>query len=104
MKPAAFAFGIFLLSASTQATEVAELAWLTGHWRHTRNGRISEETWSAPAGGMLLGTKSRRAREWLGLVRVPADWEVEGDLGLLCEPGRGDRPRRSHSSVPSRMR
>ena len=62
MKPAAFVFGIFLLSASTQAAEVAELAWLTGHWRQTRNGRLSEETWSAPAGGMLLGT-NRVVRE-----------------------------------------
>ncbi|MBL9216369.1 MAG: hypothetical protein JNG83_12905 [Opitutaceae bacterium] len=31
------------------------LAWLAGKWRFERAGRVSEEHWMAPAGGLMLG-------------------------------------------------
>jgi len=34
---------------------VAKLAWLAGSWRLERNGRVVEEQWMAPAGGVMLG-------------------------------------------------
>jgi hypothetical protein len=35
--------------------DLTELEWLSGCWRSEREGRTSEECWTAPAGDMLLG-------------------------------------------------
>ncbi|WP_429912644.1 DUF6265 family protein [Glycocaulis sp.] len=32
-----------------------DLAWLAGHWRSENNGRVSEEVWMAPEGGLMTG-------------------------------------------------
>src|SRR5260370_40348251 len=34
---------------------VAGLAWITGHWLDASSGNLSEEGWTAPAGGSRLG-------------------------------------------------
>lgn len=34
---------------------VSQLGWLTGQWRMERAGRVTEEHWMAPAGGLMLG-------------------------------------------------
>lgn len=34
---------------------IARLGWLAGHWRMERNGRVVDEQWMAPAGGVMLG-------------------------------------------------
>ncbi len=57
--------------------------WLAGCWRRERNGRVVEEQWSLPRGGMMLGT-SRTVRgdsvveyEFL-ILRMRADgWSLE---------------------------
>jgi hypothetical protein len=48
--------------ASTARTEppagkprVADLAWLAGTWRTTEGDKVTEEIWSAPAGGTMIG-------------------------------------------------
>lgn len=35
--------------------QAAQLAWMSGHWAGTRNGADSEEHWTSPAGGVLVG-------------------------------------------------
>ena len=32
-----------------------DFAWLAGHWRSENNGRVSEEVWMAPEGGLMTG-------------------------------------------------
>lgn len=32
-----------------------EFSWLAGHWRSENDGRISEEVWMAPEGGLMTG-------------------------------------------------
>lgn len=34
---------------------IADIAWLTGEWTGTGLGGVSEETWSAPAAGGMIG-------------------------------------------------
>lgn len=34
---------------------ITRLAWLAGHWRLEKAGRVVEEQWMAPAGGVMLG-------------------------------------------------
>ncbi len=41
--------------ASKKAT-IADAAWLAGNWRGTGLGGFSEETWSAPEAGIMVGT------------------------------------------------
>ncbi len=40
---------------SEKAT-IADAAWLAGSWRGTGLGGFSEETWSQPEGGVMVGT------------------------------------------------
>jgi hypothetical protein len=35
--------------------QLEKLAWLTGSWRMEKSGRLVEEQWMAPAGGVMLG-------------------------------------------------
>lgn len=47
-----------LLAAAPQAPvpdALARLAWLAGCWRRETAGRVVEEQWMAPAGGVMLG-------------------------------------------------
>jgi hypothetical protein len=37
------------------ATDLSELAWLTGHWTGTQDGMEMEESWLAPKGNTMLG-------------------------------------------------
>jgi hypothetical protein len=34
---------------------LADLAWIAGHWVDDREGRLSEEIWTEPAGDSMLG-------------------------------------------------
>ena len=40
--------------AAPRAT-VERLAWLAGSWRLEKAGRVTDEQWMAPAGGVMLG-------------------------------------------------
>jgi Domain of unknown function (DUF6265) len=45
-----------LLAAQTAPrTEVSDLAWMTGRWLASENGRWTEEVWEGPRGGTLMG-------------------------------------------------
>ncbi len=47
----------FKLSAGAPppAATIADMAWLTGHWTGEALGGVSEEIWSAPRGGSMMG-------------------------------------------------
>lgn len=54
--PVRFAFLLFLSAAIAAAAgpSIDALAWMTGHWKTTARGSVSEELWMAPGGGMML--------------------------------------------------
>jgi hypothetical protein len=41
--------------SSGPAATLADLTWLVGHWKGTGLGGVSEEIWSQPAGGVMMG-------------------------------------------------
>jgi hypothetical protein len=41
--------------ASSPAATLADITWLAGRWTGTGLGGVTEETWSAPAGGAMMG-------------------------------------------------
>ena len=46
---------MMLLTGSATAATVDDLRWMAGSWVGTKNGTRSEEHWSAPRGGILIG-------------------------------------------------
>lgn len=47
---------------ATAATALNQLAWLAGHWRMEKGGRVIDEQWMAPAAGVMLGMSRTIAR------------------------------------------
>jgi len=64
-QPAMFIIFVLLFAAGTFAAEalspvegaatLEQLAWLAGHWQGGTDGRVTEELWLPPAGGLMLG-------------------------------------------------
>jgi hypothetical protein len=56
--------------------DVASLGWMSGRWVEEKGGRWTEESWSAPRGGVMLGTgvsgKGGKADDW-EYMRIAAD-------------------------------
>ena len=75
------ALGVLLVAASPAAT-VDDLAWLAGQWVTEADGRWTEESWTTPRGGVMLGvSRSGRGdslREY-EFIRIAA-----GDGGALA--------------------
>ena len=46
----------------TTAAAINQLAWLAGHWRMEKGGRVVDEQWMAPAAGVMLGMSRTVAR------------------------------------------
>jgi len=51
------AIAVLLVAASPPPKpDLAGLAWMSGRWVEEKDGRWTEENWSAPRGGVMLGT------------------------------------------------
>lgn len=44
-----------LAASAPQGASVDDLAWMSGRWETSSDGRWTEEQWSAPRGGVMLG-------------------------------------------------
>ena len=83
-----------LLIAASPAAEpvagVADLAWLAGQWSREEGERWTEESWTPPRGGVMLGhSRSGRGdslREF-EFLRIAA--ESDGTPAYLAQPGGG---------------
>jgi hypothetical protein len=82
------------VAAIAQETKVVvpsldRLAWLAGQWRMEKAGRVVDEQWMAPAGGVMLGmsrtvTKGKMVEyEFLQIREGPG-----GELFLVAQPAR----------------
>lgn len=80
------------VAALAQETRVnvpslARLGWLAGNWRLERNGRVVDEQWMAPAGGVMLGMSRTVAKgkvvehEFIQIREGPG-----GDLYYIAHP------------------
>lgn len=85
----AMAAAAMLVAASPAAT-VGDLGWLAGDWAREAGGRWTEESWTAPRGGVMLGYSrsgrgdSLRAFEFL---RIAAG--DDGTPAYIAQPGGG---------------
>ena len=47
---------IAALPIAAQPAGIDTLAWMAGCWRQDAGGRVVDESWMVPAGGLMLGT------------------------------------------------
>jgi len=86
-----FAAGLALLLMGQAAppASVADLAWMSGRWASvSANGRWTEESWSAPRGGVMLGYSRSGAGQSLRefeFLRLQAG--SDGIPAYLAQPG-----------------
>ncbi len=74
-------------NSKLESVSLESLKWLTGDWRCEVDGRLTEETWMAPKGGMMLGLNrsvsatGKASFEYMRIV------ETGGKLVYLASPG-----------------
>lgn len=74
------------VGAQEQKFKLEDLTWLAGCWESNRAGRIGEERWTLPKGGMMLGTgqtiKDGKTIEF-EFMRIH---EEKGDIFFTAKP------------------
>ena len=83
---------ILLLAIGITADEPAsleELNWLQGCWDGTDPNRQTEECWSSPAGGIMLGYGRTIGQDGTAGFEYLRIAEREGDVILVAQPGGG---------------
>lgn len=81
-----------LLGASapigTRSDAVGRLGWLSGDWVSEANGRWTEEQWSAPRGGLMLGLgRSGKAARAMGFEFMRIALDDNGTVIFWGAPG-----------------
>lgn len=80
--------------AAAQAPEPARLAWLEGRWTGSQGGVDTEEIWTSPAGGALLGMhKDVRGARMVSFEFVRIEKTPREGLVYVASP-RGAAPTR----------
>lgn len=79
-----------MLVAASPAARVDDLGWLAGDWASEADGRWTEESWTSPRGGAMLGhSRSGRGEELreYEFLRIAA--EGGGALAYIAMPQGG---------------
>ena len=77
-----------VLAAASPAATVDDLAWLAGQWSREEGERWTEESWTPPRGGVMLGhSRSGRgdALREFEFLRVQAG--ADGVPAYIAQPG-----------------
>lgn len=88
-KALGIAAALLLMGQAAPGPGVADLAWLSGRWEAAgQGGRWTEESWSAPRGGIMLGYSragaGEQAREFEYLRIQPG---ADGVPAYVAQPG-----------------
>ena len=86
---------VFALSARSGAAaeasapdRLADLSWMAGSWASDQGGRTSEEHWTGPAGGLMLGLhRDTGGGEWRKKISPTLD-RRDKHSGRDCKQGR----------------
>lgn len=82
------ALALLLMGQAAPPAGVGDLAWMSGHWEAAEGGRWSEESWSAPRAGIMLGHSRSGRGDGLSefeFLRLQAG--ADGVPVYLAQPG-----------------
>lgn len=88
---AAFALALspLALSAQEATTQLDRLRWLTGCWELRTPTRVTQESWIAPAGGLMLGTSRTVVRDVAREFEFLRIETRSGTVTYVAQPGGG---------------
>lgn len=69
---------------------LADVAWLAGHWRGPALGGLSEEVWTAPMGGSMMGSYKLVRADSVVFYEILALVEEEGSLAIRLKHFNAD--------------
>jgi hypothetical protein len=72
------------------AATLADMRWLVGHWKGTGLGGVSEEMWSEPAGGAMMGMYRLITRDAVTFYEFLTLVEEQGSLALKLKHFNAD--------------
>ena len=76
-----------LLAGPAFAKDAADLGWLAGDWVEAKDGRLSEESWMAPRGGLLIGmSRSGKADKRGSFEFMRIEVGLNGQPTFLAQP------------------
>jgi hypothetical protein len=92
---------LLLLLPAEAAPAIDSLAWLAGNWGGVKEGVESEESWTAPQGGAMLGVhRDVRAGRMVGFEFLRIDTEKDGLTYWASPGGRAATPFRLTGAGP----
>lgn len=78
-----------LLAAASPAT-IDDLGWMAGSWVQEKDGRWTEEYWTVPRGGVMLGaSRSGRGESLREFEFLHLQAGSDGRLAYIARPGGG---------------
>lgn len=93
-----------MLEPATQpaAARLADLAFLRGTWRVEQKGMMTEETWTAPAGGTMMGVGRTIRGDRTVFFEFLRIEQRGGDLFYIASPrGQGTTEFKLTSAAPA---
>ncbi|MBW8297200.1 DUF6265 family protein [Sphingopyxis sp.] len=79
-----------VLAAASPAATVDDLAWLAGRWSREEGERWTEESWTAPRGGVMLGhSRSGRGDSLRDFEFLRVQAGADGIPAYIAQPGGG---------------
>ena len=77
-----FLFGLCIVSSAQEKVSIEQFAWLSGHWIGDGFGGVSEEVWSEPRGGSMVGLYRHLADGKNNFYEILTIYEDEGSIKL----------------------
>lgn len=82
------ALALLLMGQAAPPAAIGDLAWMSGHWESLAGGRWTEESWSAPRGGVMLGhSRSGRGEALREFEFLRLQAGADGVPVYLAQPG-----------------
>jgi hypothetical protein len=82
------ALALLLMGQAAPPATVGDLAWMSGQWTAEESGRWTEESWSAPRGGVMLGhSRSGRGEALREFEFLRLQAGADGVPVYLAQPG-----------------
>jgi hypothetical protein len=81
---------LLLTGQAAPRTQVSDLAWMGGHWTTEEGGIWTEEHWSAPRAGTMIGySRSGRGATTREYEYLRLEAGVDGVPAYVASPGGG---------------